>query len=187
MDQGCLYRKSGPTTFERAEKERDLMDGEVYRGRMCMPLFIVACRLFACPRATAQSATSKVPPRYRSAIPSKPKLVPEESLFERNEAPRCNFVALVSLTGIRKRGLLCSGQILSNTLIGQAASFYHFGDPAPLQKATPTLCPMCSTGPVPSCRPSIGSRRLGSYYAPTLITSYSLDYLQTTESEPVAE
>jgi hypothetical protein len=126
MDQGCLYRKSGPTTFERAKKERDLMDGEVYRGRMCMPLFIVACRLFACPRATAQSATSKVPPRYRSAIPSKPKLVPEESLFERNEAPRCNFVALVSLTGIRKRGLLCSGQILSNTLIGQAASFYHF-------------------------------------------------------------
>jgi hypothetical protein len=64
--------------------------------------------------------------KYCSAIPSKPKLVPEESLFERNEAPRCNFVALVSLTGIRKRGLLCSGQILSNTLIGQAASFYHF-------------------------------------------------------------
>ena len=37
-----------------------------------------------------------------------------------------SFRSLSGKSGIRKRGCFVAGQILSNTLIGHAASFYHF-------------------------------------------------------------
>jgi hypothetical protein len=70
-----------------------------------MPLFIVACQ---CPVSHFKpTPTLNI---YRTGIPSKPKLVPEESLFEPERSSPVQFRCRFAWES--EKGLLCSGQFV---------------------------------------------------------------------------
>ena len=86
---------------------------------MRMPLFIVACRLFACAVSNKRTPTLSLGNPVLNSFPRKAYLKPEPSSPVQFRCPRFAHWDC-------EKGLLCRGQILLNTLIGQAASFYHF-------------------------------------------------------------